>query len=145
MRYRQGNNPKRRIAPAGAIGRAYLEQLLGRISYTGSPHHKRIPADYGFHPPTSPRPDKSLCDANGYVRLEEATALFREAIDRGMISTYRIGDHPKYVWAVDDDERVFEAKLEKGHNTYHGYELGKDENTMRKLVIDEWDRRCPET
>ena len=145
MRYRQGNNPKRRIAPSREIDRAYLEQLLGRIRYTGSPHHKSIPVDYGFHPPTSPRPDKSLCDANGSVRLEEATALFREAIDRGMISTYRIGDNPKYVWAVDGDERVFEAKLEKGRNTYHGYELGKDETAMRKLVIEEWDRRCPET
>ena len=145
MRYRQGNNPKRRVAPADEVDRAYLEQLLGRISYTGSPHHKRIPADYGFHPPASPRPDKSLCDANGSVRIGEATALFREAIDRGMISSYRIGDYPKYVWAVDENERVFEAKLEKGRDTYHGYELGDDEKAMRQVVIEEWDRRCPET
>ena len=125
------------------IERRYLEELKNRARYTGSPHHKRIPADYGFHPPVSPRPNKSLCDGHRCVQLHEATALFREAIDRGMISTYRIGGYPKYVWAVDSDERVFESKLERGHHRYHGYELAEGEETMRQRVIEEWARRCP--
>lgn len=58
------------------------------------------PVDYGFHPPASPRPNKSLCDANRCVPLEEARALFFEPIDLGMTSTYRIDDRPKYRWAV---------------------------------------------
>ena len=142
MPTRQGNNPKRRIAPHAEIDGTYLERLKSRTSYTGSPHHKRVPVDYGFHPPASPRPNKSLCDANRCVQLDEARAMFREAIDRGMISTYRMDDCPKYLWAVDADGLVFEAKLEKGHYTYHGYELGEDERAMRQLVISEWNQRC---
>ena len=60
-----------------------------------------------------------------------------------MISTYRLGEFPKYVWAVDAEERVYEAKLERGAETYHGYELGKDEDAMRRLVTEEWKVRCP--
>ena len=60
-----------------------------------------------------------------------------------MISTHRIGCFPKYVWAVDDGNRVYEAKLEQGSDTYHGYELGEDEAAMRRLVISEWSTRCP--
>ena len=125
------------------IEHGYLEELKQRVQYTGSPHHKRIPADYGFHPPVSPRPNKSLCDGHRCVQLHEATALFREGIDRGMISTHRIGENPKYVWAVDSEERVFESKLERGYDKYHGYELTKDEKTMRQRVIEEWVQRCP--
>ena len=69
--------------------------------------------------------------------------MFRNAIERGMISTYRIDGCPKYLWAVGANGRVFEAKLEKGHNTYHGYELGEDEKAMKQLVISEWNQRCP--
>ena len=125
------------------IERGYLEQLNGRVHYTGSPHHKRIPADYDFDRPTSPRPNKSLCDGHGCVRLNEATALFREGIDRGMISTYRFEGLPKYVWAVDAHDRVFESKIERGQNRYHGYELAEDEEIMRQWVADEWKQRCP--
>ena len=60
-----------------------------------------------------------------------------------MIGTYRFGEYPKYVWAIDTCGRVFEAKLEKGGNGYHGYELGEDEDAMRQLVIEEWKTRCP--
>lgn len=75
--------------------------------------------------------------------MNEATSLFRNAIIRGMISTHRIGRFPKYVWAVGANNRVYEAKLEQGSNTYHGYELGEDEVSMRELVIAEWNTRCP--
>lgn len=142
MPKRQGNNPKRRIAPAG-IEQEYLEGLNARVRYTGSPHHKRIPARYGFDPPANPRPNKSLCDGNGVVELSEATDLFHEGITRGMISTYQIDGLPKYVWAMDARERVFESKLEHGQQSYHGYELGEDEDMMRQQVIEEWMQRCP--
>ena len=125
------------------IERSYLDQLKNRARYTGSAHHKRIPADYGFHPTANPRPNKSLCDGHRCVQLEEATGLFREGIDRGMISSYRIDGYPKYVWAVDAGEHVFESKLERGHNTYHGYELTDDEEILKKQVIEEWNQRCP--
>ena len=62
-----------------------------------------------------------------------------------MSSTYRIGDYPKFIWAVDEEResRVYEAKLNRGTNEYHGYELGDSEKAMRTLVAAEWNDRCP--
>ena len=143
MPTRQGNNPKRRIVPRGAADPDVLNRLLGEACYTGSAHHKRAPADYGFDPPVNPRPHKSLCDGVRIVRLDEAKALFREGLRRGMISDGGVGALPKYVWAVDCGGRAYEAKLERGSRNYHGYELGDDDETMRQLVIEEWQVRDP--
>lgn len=49
---------------------------------------------------------------------------------------------PKTVWAVDENEHVYEAKR-GGNQEYHGYELGDDDKAMKKLVIKEWNNRCP--
>ena len=76
------------------------ERLYEALSKDGNLHHKRVPVDYGFHPPASPRRNTSQCDANRCVHLDEARAMFREAIDHGMTSTYRIDDRPRYLWAV---------------------------------------------
>ncbi|MCY4259243.1 MAG: hypothetical protein OXC91_03125 [Rhodobacteraceae bacterium] len=106
---------------------------------------RQVQADFGFTPPTSPRPDKSLCDGTGPVSRTQAQRLFRKGIDRAMISRCRIGNYPKFIWAVDEERsnRVYEAKLDKNSNRYHGYELGNDEVTMRTYVIDAWNARCP--
>ena len=143
MPKRQGNNPKRRITRAQEIDRDHLVWLSRNVRYSGSPHHKRVPADYGFDRPAAPRPNKSLCDGFRSIAINEAAGLFRDAIIRGMISTHWLGRFPKYVWAVDVNNRVYEAKLEQGSDTYHGYELGEDEVSMRELVISEWNTRCP--
>ncbi len=116
---------------------------MAEARYTGSALHKRTAADYGFHPPANPRPNKSLCDGTGRaVRLGEARALFREALDRGMISGIGEDGFPKYVWAVDPEGRAYESKREQGSPNYHGYELGEDDEGMRRLVIEEWRLRC---
>ena len=60
-----------------------------------------------------------------------------------MISTYRINRLPKYIWAVADEDRIYEAKLEKGARSYHGYELGNNESSLRTIVLEEWMHRCP--
>lgn len=143
MPKRQGNNPKRRIAPINEIAPDVLDRYADQASYTGSPHHKRNTADYGFHPPANPRPNKSLCDGNRRVMLDEARDLFQEGIKRGMVSTYSEDGLPKYVWAVDSDGRVYEAKHERNSQNYHGYELGDDEEAVRKMVLKEWNSRCP--
>ena len=139
---RNGNNPKRRLARQQDIDPGVVARLA-HARYTGSPHHKRSSAGYGFQPPASPRPKKSLCDGHRSVRLTEAAALFREGVRRGMVSTYLDGDLPKYVWAVDDDGRVFEAKISRGTQDYHGYELGCDEDRLRRHIEREWSARCP--
>lgn len=143
MPRRQSDNPKRRIAPVDEIDPAFLDRFAVEAHYTGSPLHKRIPADYGFHPPANPRPNKSLCDGDRTVRRDEARKLFLEGIRRGMIGEFREGEWPKYVWSVDAEGRVYEAKIERGSGNYHGYELNADDEAMRRLVADEWNRRCP--
>lgn len=139
---RHGSNPKRRIARRGDLEPDVLERLSGEVRYTGSAHHKRAPADYGFNPPVNPRPWKSLCDGNRIVKLDEAVTLLREGVRRGVVSSYSNNGLPKYVWAVSGDDLVFEAKL-NGDRTYNGYELGHGEETLRQHVIREWKVRCP--
>ena len=139
---RNGNNPKRRLARLQDIDPCVVARLA-YARYTGSPHHKRSSAGYGFQPLASPRPNKSLCDGRRSVPLTEAATLFREGVRRGMVSTYLDGDLPKYVWAVDDDGRVFEAKISRGTQDYHGYELGCDEDRLRQHIEREWSVRCP--
>lgn len=135
---RAGNNPKRRIVGVGVYPAERLESLAGRAMYVGSAIHKSRLADYDLHPPVNPRAWKSLCDKTTSVSKGEAQGLMRSGILRGMVSEYEDDDCPKYIWAVADDGRVFEAKI--GLGGYHGYELEKSDN-MRDLVAHEWRSR----
>jgi len=140
MKPRQSANPKRRIAPPQSLDASQQESLLASARYVGSALHKHTPSDYGFHPPTNPRPHKSLCDDLRPLPYPEARALFVAAIRKGMVSTHREGDLPKYVWSVDDQGEVYEAKI--GNDGYHGYRLDREsEGAMRSLVLREWGLR----
>lgn len=143
MPKRQSNNPKRKITPMNGADPAFLRRLVRQARYTGSAHHKRSAAGYGFSPPANPRPNKSLCDGNRVVKKNEAKTLFHEGIRRAMMSDCPRNGLPKYVWAVDEEGRAYEAKFAKGSSDYHGYELGDDDIDMKRLVIREWARRCP--
>jgi len=145
IRSRQGNRPDRRIAKVGAYDALALNALAKRVRYVGSSVHKLKPADYGFVPPTNPRPSKSPCDDRRIVKLSEAQALLKAGINAGMVSAFTgDGGVPKYVWAVDEDNQVYEAKTKPGKESdYHGYRLGEDEHAMRVLILAEWKRRCP--
>ena len=59
-----------------------------------------------------------------------------------MISHHFVGDLPKYVWAMDPDGNMYEAKISDNSTDYHGYELNKNDNAMRYLVGKEWSVRC---
>jgi hypothetical protein len=143
IRKREGNRPDRRIANAGSINDVTLNALAGRVTYVGSANHKLSPGDYGFVPPTNPRPSKSACDDIRSILLEEASALFYEGIKRGMVSNFTSSSVPKYVWAVDSKNQVYEAKTNARHETsYHGYRLGENEKTMREWILKEWHKRC---
>jgi len=111
------------------------------VSYVGSAHHKTKPGDYGFQPPISPRPWKSICDGKRGIRLSEAQGLFRKGIRFGMISEPQQDGLPKYVWSVDEEEEVYEAKISSGSRDYHGYRL-EEEDSMRAIVLNEWKKRC---
>jgi hypothetical protein len=139
MRARQGNDPKRRIAPFGDYDEATRAELAAELVYVGSALHKTIPGDYGFHPPVNPRPWKSICDGFRVVLLPEATDLFRKGILMGMFSPLPAGGMPKYIWSVDNERKVYEANI--GRADYHGYVLG-EEDDMHDFVLREWATRC---
>lgn len=138
---RQGNKPDRRIVRESFIDDDGLRQLADRLVYVGSAHHKRFPGDYGFHPPVSPRPWKSMCDGERRILKTEAEELFRSGILAGMFSSFDFagGSQPKYVWCVDSAGEAYEAKI--GHDGYHGYRLENDDD-MRLVVLKEWKKRC---
>jgi hypothetical protein len=138
-RARQGNNPKRRIAPPDCLDIVARQALADRLVYVGSGHHKRRPADYGFQPPVSPRPWKSVCDGRRVIPKDEAILLFRTGIVNGMFSNLSDDRTPKYVWAVDAEGEAYEAKI--GSDGYHGYRL-EEEDDFRVSVLKEWNQRC---
>jgi hypothetical protein len=136
----QSANPKRRIAESGAFGEEQQDRLLAKARYTGSAIHKRRPADYGFQPPTNPRPHKSLCDDLRSIPVAEARKLFAAGVRKGMVSTYCVDGLPKYVWGVDDHGEAYEAKWDR--DGYHGYRLDIDgEKYQRDCVLKAWSER----
>jgi len=139
MRRRRGDDPKRRIQPAGTLSETELGALADLLTYVGSANHKTKPGNYGFHPPANPRPWKSPCDDLRVVLRQEAAALLRRGILKAMFSRLDAAGCPKYVWAVDDTGEPYEAKA-SGDGTYHGYRLLVDDD-MRQTVITEWKKR----
>lgn len=140
MRNRSGTSPKRRIVDPRAFSEEQLRELLGRIRYIGSGHHKRWPADYGFER-TSPRPTKSLCDLERIILSTEAQDLLRAGVLKAMISTPLENGFPKYVWSVSVKNEVFEAKTHPNTpGLYHGYPLNSDDD-MREVVLRQWMER----
>lgn len=141
-RKRQGNRPERRFLEADAVSAEALQALAKRVRYVGSSNHKLRPGDYGFIPSHNPRPSKSPCDDRRAILLAEASALMARGITLGMVSRFDAGSVPKYIWAVDGDGEVYEAKTKPDAETlYHGYRLGEDDQAMRDIVRKEWKRR----
>jgi len=135
---RAGNNPKRRIAPIKHLPKSAVNGIAQRVQYLGSPHHKTKPADYNFHPPSNPRPQKSVCDGVRVILKGEAMKLLLSGLQKSMFSTYFVGDLPKFVWSVDESGEVYEAKTDSNTpNQYHGYRL-EEEDMMRAAVLKEW-------
>lgn len=123
---------------ANSIADGALEDLAARLVYVGSANHKRHPGDYGFHPPSNPRPWKSVCDARRSLLLAEAKELLVAGVLKGMISALDADGVPKYVWSVDADGVPYESKT--GNGGYHGYPL-YPEDDMSAVVLREWARR----
>jgi hypothetical protein len=62
-----------------------------------------------------------------------------------MFSDYFFGKHPKYVWCVDEDGEVYEAKTDGvAPGKYHGYRL-EEEDDMRAYIEQVWKTRCNPT
>jgi hypothetical protein len=145
MTRRQGNRPDRRLTPSEVLAPSELARIAALARYGGSATHKLHPGDYGFVPPVNPRPSKSPCDDLRPVLKQEAATLLQQGIERGMVSRFGPDQVPKYVWAVDAQGEVYEAKTKPGQEiVYHGYRLGEDERQMRAEILKEWNKRCPQ-
>jgi hypothetical protein len=139
---RRSNRPDRRLVEAGTYSEAQLTELVRSVRCGGSANHKLRPGDYGFVPPSNPRPHKSPCDDIRPVLRAEATRLLISGIRAEMVSSFAEGGAPKYVWSVDSHGEVFEAKTDPPNRACHGYRLGDDETDMRKMILREWKKRC---
>lgn len=139
LKPRQSRDPKRRLAAANRLDQVGREVLAAHLKYTGSAHHKKSPGNYRFHPPVNPRPWKSLCDGKRIIPKEEAEALLRQGVLNGLFSDFCDDSVPKYVWGIDTDGDVYEAKIDS--NGYHGYRL-EDEDELRNLILRECSIRC---
>ena len=142
-RKRQGNRPDRRIQPEGPLPEDVAAGLIARCRYEGAAFHKLRGGDYGLQPGSSPRPHKSLCDDIRKLAKAEAEALFTQGIKQGLVSAFASGSVPKYVWAVDEDGEVYEAKTKPGQAaiaSYHGYRLGHND-PFRHYVLKAWKPR----
>jgi hypothetical protein len=139
---RQSNRPDRRIAPVDSVSQADLQSIEAAARYGGTPYHKCQPGDYGFHPPSDPRPSKGLCDDLRPILKDEAARLLSAGIRKGMVSRPKPGQLPKYIWAVDEQGEPYEAKTDPGQGApYHGYRLSDKDPQMRAEVLKEWFRR----
>ena len=118
-----------------------LARLARRVTYDGSPAHKRDPGDFGLLPPAQPREDKTLCDDVGITRREDALRLLREGISRGLVSVQRRGDFPQNVWAVAPDGTPLEAQLgNRVLGSYHGYPLSERDRDIYSEVLTRWEQ-----
>lgn len=127
---------------ADLIPHAERVRLAGKVCYDGSPWHKRNPGDFGFDPPSKPRPDKSLCDDAGVFSKSEAERLLKEGVLRGLVSKQRRGGFPQNIWAVSQTGVPVEAMLgNKVKGCYHGYPLMEEELFSRQ-VLEKWKDAC---
>jgi len=134
---RKSQNPKRRLARSETLNETSLDELAQCVRYVASGHHKRFPANYGLEW-TSPRPAKSLCDDIRTIQLEEARSLLEEGVKKGTISDPVFDSLPKYVWAVDQNGQVYEAKTDiRNPGAYHGYRL-EEADPFRHCIIARW-------
>ena len=141
MPRRHSNDPRRHILAEGSLSAADSKRLLRDTRYRGSGLHKRNPGDYPFEEPCTPRQNKTLCDAKRPMKFREASRLFAEGIRRGMVSRRTRDGFPVFVWAVDGEREVYEAKPGDDPSVYHGYPLGPRDGVFPESVRREWRRR----
>jgi hypothetical protein len=113
---------------------------LGRQAcYTGSPVHKKSSGDFALQPPSSPRPDKTLCDKVNIFNRIEASRLLKEAFNRGLISQAKAQNNktwPKYVWAITKEGHPVEGVYDS--QGYHGYPLPDARTPLYEEIVKRW-------
>ena len=135
-RQRSKFNPKRRICNPENL--PDLDDLARRVQYDGHPGHKRKPSNFGVGAASSG--DRTLCDAVGIFKKEEALRLLQNGVKQGLVSIQTRGDFPQNIWAVSDDGRPLEAQQgSPGQGIYHGYPMLPHDELWDK-VIELWNK-----
>jgi hypothetical protein len=115
---------KRTIRTATLEERRFLRE---NATYKGVSYHKKTAGDFGLIPPAGPRADKTLCDSedSGVSNTASAQRLFLSAIEHGLVSDlFAAARFPSRLWAVDERDRVFEARYSGGRpGVYHGFPI----------------------
>ncbi len=123
---------------AGASDLDRLRQLAAVAQYGGNPEHKRNPGDFGLHPPSAPRPAKSLCDVAGIFQRSVAQALLSEGMRRGLVSQQERNGWPQNIWAVASNGVPLEAQLENAEQgCYHGYPV-PESDPFAQEILSRW-------
>jgi hypothetical protein len=135
-------NTKRKIR--NGADDAVLAPLSTRVFYVGSPLHKINPGDFGLTPPSSPRPDKTLCDGIRVFKRDKAQGLLCEGVKRGLISVQERSGLPQNIWAVSDDGTPLEAQLDNQERaTYHGYPM-QEADPLSREILRRWNQNANE-
>lgn len=94
--------------------------IAERVSYVGSPEHKKSPSFAG-----SPRPraDATICDPSFADRQDELTEWLREAIRKGAVGAPIEGDFPRYVWFRNQSDVYIGRLINRGLGQYKGWQL----------------------
>ncbi len=139
MKRRTSNNKKRRITKE-KLDKDVLYQLSKQIKYGGNPEHKRSPGDFGLKPPSLPQADKSKCETANVSEIKVACRLLKNGVNKGLISEQKRGKFPQNIWAVNEEDFVFEAQLEnREKGSYHGYPL-LENDPFREEVLKHWNK-----
>ena len=136
---KDGNNKQARIASKGTWGEGRLNDLENSVIYRCLKKHKGRTAK-GDVPPHKAT---SKCDEKRRIQQSEAEKMLKEGIKASMMSDPAEPEGwPKYIWAVDGDGEVYEAKESRNHpGEYHGYRLNEDFR-RRDDMLKEWIERC---
>lgn len=127
--------PSSRLISLGERRPEELDTLAERARYGPNRHHKRKMFDGCAG---SARLDKTLCDGAWANTQQKSEALLREGIRRGMISEQTHNAWPQNVWAVDQQNEVYQANLtNSGTGEYHGFPI-RGEGSFLSLIRSEW-------
>lgn len=112
---RKSDNAKRRLAPE--VSQDTIAELLGSVSYQGSPKHKRNPSIFDLEPFRGDRGDATLCDEHANFQIADMAripALIKRGLRAGLVGSN--------LWTVGDDGWIFEGRVTNaGQSEYHGY------------------------
>lgn len=102
-----------------------LEALAKKVTYVGSPEHKRGPSFAGM---AKPRADASKCPDALAGQLKKVIQWLRQAVAAGNVGGKWEQGFPRYVWFKEGDSNIYEGRLTNAaKGEYKGYPLARDE------------------